>query len=158
MYILAALPLWTGKEISVKVIPVDPRSMFRGNYARLNYGISRIETSHFPHHEELRNGEVVYVGLKPDADGIYEYADVNLKKPSTGIFIRGRIQNRQWEEKVNYFRINYGIEAFFAPKEQALELERQLRDGGVALLMVSDDGKARLKDIVKDDKPRPLSL
>ena len=43
MLVLAAMPLWTGKEIRVKVVPVDPRSLFRGNYARLNYDFSRLE-------------------------------------------------------------------------------------------------------------------
>ena len=28
MLVLAAMPLWTGKEIRVKVVPVDPRSLF----------------------------------------------------------------------------------------------------------------------------------
>ena len=42
-----AMPLWTGKEIRVKVVPVDPRSLFRGNYARLNYDFSRLEKAHW---------------------------------------------------------------------------------------------------------------
>ncbi len=37
MYVSAAMPQWTGTEIRVSTIPVDPRSMFRGHYARLNY-------------------------------------------------------------------------------------------------------------------------
>ena len=28
MVVLAALPLWTGNEVRIKTIPVDPRSMF----------------------------------------------------------------------------------------------------------------------------------
>ena len=37
MVVYAAMPLWTGTEIRVKTVPVDPRSMFRGNYAQLRY-------------------------------------------------------------------------------------------------------------------------
>ena len=118
---------------------------------------SRIETSDFPLQADLRNGEVVYVVLKPDEDGLYEYSKVMLDRPSTGIFLRGRIQNRHVEwlpdqpqgNKKSYFRVNYGIEAFFAPRAKALELEEQLRDGAIARLMVSDEGKARLKDITE---------
>ena len=41
-----------------------------------------------------------------------------------------------------------GIEAFFAPKERALRLEKALRDGGVAVLKVSARGRAAIEDIV----------
>ncbi len=44
----------------------------------------------------------------------------------------------------------YGIEAFFAPKEKALKLEEDLRDGGVTVLMVSAGGKARIKAVVAE--------
>lgn len=148
MYVSAALPIWTGTEIKIKTIPVDPRSLFRGNYARLRYDISQLETAKFADSKELRNGEVVFVILHPGEDGLFQYADVTLEQPDSGIFLRGRIENRRYEENVSYFRIKYGIEAFFAAKEKALQLESDLRDGGVAVLMVSSGGKARLKDVV----------
>ena len=42
----------------------------------------------------------------------------------------------------------YGVEAFFASKETALALEEDLRDGGVAVLMIADDGRARIKNVI----------
>ena len=33
-------PLWLGKEIRLETRPVDPRDLFRGNYARLGYDFS----------------------------------------------------------------------------------------------------------------------
>jgi len=149
MYVSAALPMWTGSEIRVKTIPVDPRSMFRGNYARLRYHFSRIEQKQFPENEELRNGEVVYAVLKLTLDGLYELSQVVLDRPENGVFIRGRVKNRHsWMRGARSFQVNYGIEAFFAPKEKALRLEKELRHGGVAVLMVSAGGKARIKDVV----------
>ena len=41
-----------GKEIRVKVVPVDPRSLFRGNYARLNYDFSRLKKAHWAGNEK----------------------------------------------------------------------------------------------------------
>ena len=41
MVAVAAMPLLSGTEIKIKTIPVDPRSLFRGNYARLRYEISQ---------------------------------------------------------------------------------------------------------------------
>lgn len=148
MYALAALPLWTGSEIRLKTIPVDPRSLFRGNYARLRYDISQVEADLLPGSEDLRNGEVVYTALRPGKDDIYEFAGISLTPPDSGAYLRGRIANHQYVKKRTYLRIKYGIEAFFAPKEKALALEKALRQTGVAVLVVSAGGKARLKDVI----------
>lgn len=151
IYVSAAIPLWIGTEIKVKTVPVDPRSMFRGNYARLSYDFSRVETSEFSGSEVMRNGEVVYIVLAPSSDGLYEFSAAAIEKPTSGIFLRGRVENNRWSrDGVRHFRINYGIEAFFAPKEKALEMERKLRNGGVAVLMVSSGGKARIHSIINE--------
>ncbi len=148
MYARASLPLWTGTEIRVKTLPVDPRSLFRGNYARLNYEFSTIPHEKFMSDIPLRNGEVVYVTLQQNESGLYEYADVFLGEPQNGIFLRGRVEQRRYAGAKQPVRIKYGIEAYFAPREKALALEKQLRDGGVAVLMVGGDGRARIKGVV----------
>ena len=56
MYVSAALPLWTGTEVKIKTIPVDPRSLFRGNYATLRYPFSTIESTEL-RATGTRNGE-----------------------------------------------------------------------------------------------------
>ena len=77
-----------GKEIRVKVVPVDPRSLFRGNYARLNYDFSRLEKGALGGEREknLRDNEVVYITLRKNQDGLYEYAAASLEKPDAGVF------------------------------------------------------------------------
>ena len=152
IYFKAQLPLWTGEEIRLKTIPVDPRSLFRGNYARLQYDISQLKTSLFPDRDNLREGEVVYVSLKPGKGGLYEFAGVSLDKPDRKPFLRGRISGNWLRGSTDYYRVHYGIEAFFAPKEKALGLESHLRNGGVAVLMVSAGGSARLKDVIPSTK------
>lgn len=146
MYVGAAIPLWTGSEIKVKTIPVDPRSMFRGNYAQLRYEFSRIKSTHFPDDVSLRTGEIVYILLKPGGDGLHEFSEVSLLKPSSGVYLRGRVKNGRYRSDI--YRIKYGIEAFFAPKKDALALEKDLRDGGIAVLMVSNNGTARIKTVI----------
>ena len=69
------------------------------------------------------------------------------QKPETGIFLRGRARHVSWQDEKIEIRLEYGIEAFFAPKDKALALERDLRRNGIAVLMVSADGHARLKNI-----------
>jgi len=145
-YLNAVYPLWTGQEIILKVVPIDPRSLFRGNYARLNYDISRIKLPEEAALKLPRHGEIVYVSLKPDKDGIHTYAGAGYEKPSEGLFLRGRISTNMRGE-IGPFGVRYGIEAYFAPKEKALALEKQLRSGGIARIMVAANGKATLKNI-----------
>lgn len=152
----AALPLWTGTEIQVRTLPVDPRSLFRGNYALLRYDFSRVPVSMIPGAENLRHDDLVYVSLRQGSSGLHEMEAVLLQEPQSGIFLRGRVRstvtnrmrpNRQADE----IRLEFGIEAFFAPKEEALRLERELRQSGTAVLMVAGNGRAALKDVVPAD-------
>lgn len=159
MYGLSALPVITGTEIRLKTVPVDPRSLFRGNYALLGYDISRIPAAEFAVHHldgpaqaeypraKLRNGEVVYVRLQRGDKGLYEFAGAQLEEPDQGLFIRGRVRGF-WSLEEPVYDIEYGIEAFFAPKEKALALERQLAGGGVAVLKVGKGGTARVVEVV----------
>lgn len=144
-YLGAVYPLWTGQEIKIKTVPVDPRSLFRGNYARLNYAISQVPVTDESAKTNPRLGEIIYVSLKENEHGIHEFSEASFNKPDSGVFIRGRVNNRWISDK---YRVKYGIEAFFAPKKKALELEKNLRDGGIALVMVAANGKATLKDVV----------
>lgn len=146
MVINSALPLVTGHEVRLKTEPYDPRSLFRGNYARLNYEISRIDGSYFNAIETLRSGEIAYISLASGADGLQHLASVSLEKPDTGSFLRGRVVGQYFSADETVL-INYGIEAYFAPKEEAVQLERELRDEGVAVLMVANSGRARLKSV-----------
>ena len=148
MVVSAAMPLWTGTQIHVKTVPVDPRSVFRGNYALLRYEFSNLPPSAFGIIEDARPGEVVYVRLERGEAGEHEYAGVSLERPSGGMFLRGRIA-----EFDPTYRVRFGIEAFFAPKEKALTLERNLGEGGIAVLMVAGDGRAAIKEVIPNVKP-----
>lgn len=153
-YLGAVYPLWTGKEVRLKVVPFDPRSLFRGNYARLNYDISRLNTSDLQEIKSPRNGEIVYVSLKPDDQGLYTFSEASIEKPESGMFIRGRVNRSRWWGGSGRVPIKYGIEAWFAPKKKALELERTFRRyGGVATIMVASNGKATLKSVEANSPP-----
>jgi uncharacterized membrane-anchored protein len=139
-YLGAVYPLWTGQEASLKVIPVDPRSIFRGNYARLSYEISRIPDTALSIDTAVRFDQYVYVMLKPDAEGLLSFAGASVERPESGMYIRGRYLGDN--------QIKYGIEAYFAPREKAIALEGLLRRGGVAKVMIAANGKAALLEVM----------
>ena len=148
-YVNAVYPLWTGQEVHIRTMPVDPRSLFRGNYARLNYDISRIPVIDVSEDKPLRAGEVVYVSLREGKDGLYEYEGAGLDRPKEGLFIRGRVQERSQAPSGN-IRVRYGIEALFAPPEKALALEKELSRKGIAVVMLAGNGKPALKEVIGD--------
>jgi uncharacterized membrane-anchored protein len=145
VYLGAVYPLWTGQEIRLETRPVDPRSIFRGNYARLRYEVQNLPASAFDNFDQLRQNEVVYVSLKPDDAGLHVFDRATLEKPQQGVFLRGRLNkhNRNGGPQVRFDN----IDAWFAPKKEALRLERELASSAVAVVMVADNGKATLKAI-----------
>ncbi len=143
-YLGATYPLWTGVEIKLKAVPIDPRSLFRGNYARLNYEISSIDAKSLEG-KKPRPGDFIYIKLKPSLEGFYVFDGAGLEKPESGTFIRGRVEKVGQSQRIP---VRYGIEAYFAPRETALALERQLRKGGVAQVTIAANGKAALQNVV----------
>ena len=149
-YLNSVYPLWTGQEIRLETVPVDPRSLFRGNYVRLNYEISEIDIPEAIKAEDVRWNEIIYVKLRPGKNDVHVFDGASLRKPASGLYIRGRLQSPWINQAEQSYRIRYGIEALFAPKEKALALEDQLRGGGIAVVMLADNGKAALKGIIGD--------
>ena len=141
----AWLPLWQGQEIRLNTMPLDPRSLLRGNYARLRYDISHIDLPAALRNRGIRHNERIYVQLKQGEDGLYEYHALAFEPPDAGMYLRGRVSRHA--RNSHTITVKYGIEAFFAEKNRALALEEELREGGVAVLMVMENGRARLKDV-----------
>jgi len=140
----AVYPRWLGEEVRLAVEPVDPRSLFRGNYAQLRYGIGEIQLAELP--RTLRRGELVYVPLRGgDGTGLMQADGLLLEPPDNRLFIRGRVKSYHSTEQGVSVHIRYGIEAYFLPREKALDLEKALRNrGSAATVMIAPNGKAAL--------------
>ncbi|MAX55427.1 MAG: hypothetical protein CL537_07955 [Alcanivoracaceae bacterium] len=133
-------PLWLGEEVRLKTRPVDPRDLFRGNYARLHYDFNTIEPGESA---DFRPGDVVYVPLVRNGD-LWDPQPTQASRPESGVFLRGRVTSRPWRSGS---RVTFGIEALFAPKEKALALEKQLRHTAVAVVRVAPNGRAALVSV-----------
>ncbi|WP_148822154.1 GDYXXLXY domain-containing protein [Campylobacter concisus] len=150
----ALMPLYFGQEVRVRVSLYDPRDLFRGNYVDLNYEFSNFHSRNFDENDEddryidqyderVRDGARVYAVLKPDVNGTYSFAKFSISKPDNGVFLAGRYDG--------YSLVKYGIEQFYMSPDSAANTEDEMREEDVdayAILMVMDNGKARLKDLI----------
>ena len=94
-----------GEKIKLKTVPVDPRDIFRGDYARLNYDISSLDLDSLGCKDTFKRNDKVFVTLKKSEKDYYEAASVSSKKPAGGFFLQGRTKygartNSRWEVKL----------------------------------------------------------
>lgn len=141
-YLSSIWPMKFGEPVLLKTEPIDPRSLFRGNYVRLNYSISQVDAALAP--EPFRTHQQVYLTLKQE--GKYHVADKLLHEPpEQGPVIRGRIR---WAND-QFYRIDYGIEAFFMPRQKALAAQSAVREKEAwAEVYLLDSGKAAIADLI----------
>jgi uncharacterized membrane-anchored protein len=133
MIVFHALPYLVGERILLKVVPVDPRDMFRGDYVVLSYDISRVPPggidgipqagnwwSRRADRDQWLMDRTVYATLEPDTDGRHWKAGTfSVSKPGSGRFIRGTYALQYGQNP-----IQFGIEAYYVEEGHGLELER----------------------------------
>lgn len=150
--------LRTGREVTLDVVPVDPRSLFRGDYVRLGYDFSRVTAAN----SEAKPGAVVapagtpvYVTLRRDADGKWKAAAVSETALPRGdapdeIVLKGRRETPGW---TGPNAIRYGIERFYVPEGEGLQLEKDARDKRLSVIVAVDKaGNAAIKQLLVDGK------
>lgn len=140
--------LWNGETVLLKVAPVDPRDLLRGDYVILSYEISRPPAEgmeEYPGQQtgtDLRQwvGRDVFVTLIPEPDGRHYRAGRYSLVPASDdeLFIKGQL-TEPW-------RITYGIESFFVQEGQGKEYEAAVRDRRLwAEVAIAADGQATLR-------------
>lgn len=149
MTALHATPLLTGETVLVRVMPVDPRDLFRGDYVMLSYDFSQIE----PHMVEGLAvsfhrgntadwlGRTVYVSLVPEPDGKHWRAGkASVHRPASGKFLRGTM--------IGPGRLEFGIEAYYVQEGRGREYEKAIRNRRLsAEIAVAADGQAALRGL-----------
>ena len=148
MIAMRAIPLVTGQTVLVKVAPVDPRDLFRGDYVILSYDFSRVS------HEEIDGlsdkergswkkleGRTVYVPLVPDSNGVHMRAGkATVVKPPAGLFLKGHMKR--------YGSMEFGIEAYYVQEGTGRRYEQAIRDRHLsAELAVTSSGQAALRGL-----------
>jgi uncharacterized membrane-anchored protein len=143
----------TGREIVLPIRPVDPRDLFKGDYARLGYTISR------PDHglvadllAEPRVERKVFVTIEQAGDGAWQVVAVKPTRPGNlapnQVLLAGRLS--PWGDA----SIRYGIERYFVPEGTGGKLEELARTSMLsAIVAVGSDGRAAIKGLVHNGQP-----
>lgn len=153
------IALRRGQVVTLKVVPVDPRSLFMGNYMDLRYDISTIDLSSVRHEgpaDLFRYRTTVYVGLIPRKPWALA-RNVTVTPPSpeeTMLYLRGRIADSYGST----ITIEYGLERYFIP-ETAQERVKRLQWGWrgrppqiTAEVSVAKDGRGFIRRVLVDGK------
>jgi len=141
---------FTGQEVTLELIPVDPRDLLRGDYVIVNLAISRLSSSAAESAGSLERGDRVYVGLDMDANGVAQPAGLHLERAEAGaLAIAGTVR------RVNADRIfiDYGLDAFFLPEGTGLEIERLPAERVQLVIALSDDGRSLPLRLLVDGEP-----
>ena len=145
------LLLRNGREIVLPIRPVDPRDLFKGDYARLSYDISRLDAGLVSGLGDEQREQTVYVTLGRDAGEAWKPVAVARTLPRglgpNQIAIRGRT-NRY---AANF--ISYGLERYYLPEGTGNRIEEMARKSHLsAIVAVDGRGRAAIKGLVIDGK------
>ncbi|WP_198263871.1 GDYXXLXY domain-containing protein [sulfur-oxidizing endosymbiont of Gigantopelta aegis] len=142
--------------------PIDPRSLFRGDYVRLNYTINDLKLNELSGDSRFSRNERVYVVLK-QAEQYWEAVAVYANKPELislypdnvdkyaliqGI-VKDAVDLTKSTSAASRLEVSYGIENYFVPEGEGLKLERPQAGDEVTLKIALDkDGQAAIKALL----------
>ncbi len=172
------LILNNGVEITLKVLPRDPRDVLRGDYVKLEYNISRLPERLLSKNKagDFRAGRSIYVLLQRGGDGIWRARSASYSRPQTAegqALIKGRLRskscrpamprptNKEFEVRPElktktfcYLRVDYGIEEYYVPEGRGVEINRRGQEMS-AKVKVDKAGRAVLERLYVNGHPWP---
>jgi uncharacterized membrane-anchored protein len=149
-----------GREVLLKVEPVDPRDLLRGDYVYLSYDISRVPANliaDVPADRQTSADQPITVRLRADADGYWRVVSAWLAAPPPAqpdeVDIVGHIAAGWRLDDDTVVAPSYGIERFYLPEGEGLAIERDMRVRPFGIrAAVSKDGTAQIKALVDGDR------
>jgi uncharacterized membrane-anchored protein len=158
-----------GTLIQLEVTPVDPRSLFRGDYVILDYAITNLDAKTLTGDDDFGSGDPVFVTLRkiegnwepiathktlvPNLDedvviaGTVRYARYQKCRKEV---LKGGGSNRVCDE-VAELTVIYGIESFFVPEGIGKSIEDQRNQGRISVEVAVDDaGNSGIKSLLLD--------
>lgn len=162
--------LATGIPVILETQPIDPRSLFSGDYVRLNYKVSDLRLEELAGDRQFKRHDTVFVVLAPDGESGGEYwkaVSVHRARPRPGdgqAVIKGRVEytgDTIWDAaqnktvQVKHLHVRYGIEDYFVQEGTGHELERPRQDEKVSIQVAVDRfGNAGIKGVLVNGRPK----
>jgi uncharacterized membrane-anchored protein len=155
--------LRNGKEVLLKVEPVDPRDLLRGDFIYLSYDISRIPVkliANIPADQNSTQDGPIVVRLKRGADGYWRPVTAWLRKaPAEAapdeVDIVGHIFSG-WNLSADpdaTVSPNYGIERFYLPEGEGMAIQNDMRVRPFGIrAAIAKDGTAQIKALMDGDE------
>jgi uncharacterized membrane-anchored protein len=148
--------LASGRQITLPIVPVDPRDLFRGEYVRLGYDIGRVPVRLLEGPAPHAN-EAFYVVIEKRPDGTWAPVKVARSQPQETspdrVVLKARSAFR-WPgtaAPTAMHPVRYGIESYFVPEGQGKRLEKlALEKRMAALVAVDAKGNAAIKGLIID--------
>ncbi len=163
---------WTlnsGTPVVLQTEPVDPRSLFMGDYARLAYPISRLrldgETA-LGGDKDFKRHDTVWVAIQPGPDGA-KAVSVHHQRSAIApglLALKGEVQylnDNTWDRTTNKsvkqrtLQVRYGIEQYYVQEGTGGQVERPRGGEKVEILVAIDArGKAGILALLFDGRER----
>jgi uncharacterized membrane-anchored protein len=130
-----------GHEIIMSIRPVDPRDLFKGDYVRLAFNVTRLMS------KVADRGPAMYVLLEKTAiEGEWKVVSETAKPPVAAA-------NHVVLQADNTNDLRFGIERYYVPEGTGPKLEGQARTGKLAAIVAVDaKGRAAIKGLMLDGK------
>jgi uncharacterized membrane-anchored protein len=147
----------SAQTVTLKVVPVDPNDMFRGEYVILSYDISRLDLTKLDGEDNFAYDDTIFVTLVPDGQ---TWKPVAAKRVSAyavpgGIALKGKVESvdgSSAEGVALSLRVNYGIESYFVPQGTGKVIEEEARKGELRVdIAVDNQGRGAIKAIRRKD-------
>jgi uncharacterized membrane-anchored protein len=159
------LEISRGQVVTLKVVPVDPRSLFMGHYMALDYDISNLNLAKIPHEGALaaydKYDTKVYVELIPQKPWAVAKA-IRLTPPppeENKLYLQARVRYGFTPGDKSMLAVEYGLEQYFIPETKQEEVNRMQRNPRgktpqiTAEISVTKKGQGYIKRILVDGKP-----
>ncbi|WP_300529336.1 GDYXXLXY domain-containing protein [Maricaulis sp.] len=161
----------SGTEVTIAVEGYDPRDPLLGYYSRIEISLARLDALQMDGEDEFVSGDVIYVSIAADADGVWTANALHRNRPPEGVVIRGYVTGTtgepfEWTNQVDpetgrtervrverdhvWIYVNYNLSRYYASRTTAQELDGILRDASQSprlILSVQDNGDALIKGL-----------
>jgi uncharacterized membrane-anchored protein len=154
--------LRNGLEVLLRVEPIDPRDLLRGDYVRLGYEIRQVPVrliENAPAGEFVTEEDVIYVRLGRDADGYWRARSASLAAPPTRapgpgeVDIRGRVAQGWTLRPDSSVNVDYGIDRYYVPEGAGKAIEADMRERPFGILAaIGADGTAQIKALLDGER------